>query len=97
MLIAAVHTCCAPQGEPRLGTRFSPLPHVLTGRKRWILSVPVRWVQPHSGGVGLGAHGFLVVTGPWEWLHPAVSLHSVGPMVLRARCWGRTPVLTAST
>ncbi|GFR48556.1 hypothetical protein Agub_g10455 [Astrephomene gubernaculifera] len=30
------------RGEPRLGTKFFPLPHCLKGRKRWILSVPVR-------------------------------------------------------
>lgn len=28
--------------EPRLGTLFHPLPHAARGRKRWILSVPVR-------------------------------------------------------
>ncbi|KXZ50922.1 hypothetical protein GPECTOR_14g169 [Gonium pectorale] len=30
------------KGEPKLGTKFFPLPHSLKGRKRWILSVPVR-------------------------------------------------------
>ncbi|KXZ50921.1 hypothetical protein GPECTOR_14g168 [Gonium pectorale] len=30
------------RGEPKLGTKFFPLPHSLKGRKRWILSVPVR-------------------------------------------------------
>ncbi|GIL76458.1 hypothetical protein Vretimale_5990 [Volvox reticuliferus] len=30
------------KGEPRLGSKFFPLPHCLKGRKRWILSVPVR-------------------------------------------------------
>ncbi|KAG2493493.1 hypothetical protein HYH03_008309 [Edaphochlamys debaryana] len=30
------------KGEPKLGSKFFPLPHSLKGRKRWILSVPVR-------------------------------------------------------
>ncbi|GLC33265.1 hypothetical protein PLESTB_000353000 [Pleodorina starrii] len=40
------------KGEPKLGSKFFPLPHSLKGRKRWILSVPVRgqlWLD--SGAV----------------------------------------------
>ncbi|KAG2490622.1 hypothetical protein HYH03_011014 [Edaphochlamys debaryana] len=37
------------KGEPNIGTKFHPLPCCLKGRKRWILSVPVRgqlWLSP---------------------------------------------------
>lgn len=30
------------RGEQRLGTLFHPLPHAARGRKRWILTVPMR-------------------------------------------------------
>ena len=69
-----------PQGEPKLGTKFFPLPHSLKGRKRWILSVPVRgqlWLD--AGAVravrdkhkSLFAAGITKVTGDF---HAQVSL-----------------------
>ena len=55
-----------PQGEPKLGTKFFPLPHSLKGRKRWILSVPVRgqlWLDAGAVRAVRDKHRPLVAAG----------------------------------
>ncbi|KAG2438154.1 hypothetical protein HXX76_005762 [Chlamydomonas incerta] len=54
------------QGEPKLGTKFFPLPHSLKGRKRWVLSVPVRgqlWLDAGAVRAVRDKHRPLVAAG----------------------------------
>jgi glutamate 5-kinase len=51
-------------GAP-IGTLFHPVPQHLRGRKRWILSVPVRWVL--AGGVAARRPVTRVVCCGWLW------------------------------
>jgi len=74
------------QGEPNIGTKFFPVRNALRGRKRWILSVPVRGSMVLDDDMvaavrdkhkSLYAYGIAKVTGDFQ-TQDCVSLYTTG-------------------